>query len=67
MDEGTRTKAAIEVAVRYGSTAEAHHKAWVIDQIVRILAGAKYDALVAEARAGEDGPQSYDWDVGIAP
>lgn len=27
----------------------------------------EYLQLVAEARAGEDGPETYDWDVGIAP
>lgn len=28
---------------------------------------AKYIAFVREACAGEDGPNTYDWDVGIAP
>lgn len=27
----------------------------------------EYKALVAEACAGEDGPDTYSWDVGIAP
>ncbi len=44
-----------------------HHKAWVIDQMVRVLAGDHYDALVAAARAGDDGPETYDWDTGVAP
>jgi len=26
-----------------------------------------YQALVAAACAGEDGPQTYNWDTGIAP
>ena len=60
-------QAAIEIAVRYGGIDGAHHKAWVIDQMVRILAGSAYDEVVANAKAGEDGPDTYEWDVGIAP
>ena len=62
-----RIKTAIKLAVRYGGIEGDHHRAWVIDQMVRVLATTQYDALVAEARAGEDGPETYDWDVGIAP
>jgi hypothetical protein len=42
-------------------------KAWVLDQVARILAGDRYDELVATTCAGEKGPQTYTWDVGIAP
>lgn len=59
--------AALELAVRYGGIDGDHHKLWVIDQMVRALAGKHYDALISEARAGEDGPETYSWDVGIAP
>ena len=62
-----RIEAAIAVAVRHGGTDGAHHKAWVIDQMVRALAGDAYDRIVREAKAGEDGPETYDWDCGIAP
>jgi hypothetical protein len=58
---------AINVAVQYGGSEEAHHKAWVIDQMVRILAGDEYGRVVAEARAGDDGPLTYGWDEGVAP
>jgi len=43
-----------------------HHKMWVIDQMIRILAD-DYEAWVTEYRDGEDGPETYDWDEGIAP
>jgi len=59
--------AAIELAVMYGGIDGDHHKAWVIDQMVRVLAGPDYDRIVAEACDGEDGPDSYEWNVGIAP
>jgi hypothetical protein len=62
-----RINAAIDLAVRYGSIDGAHHKAWVIDQMVRALSGDGYAELVAAACDGEDGPETYSWDEGIAP
>lgn len=58
---------AVEVAVRYGGIDGDHHKAWVIDQMVRVLVGGEYEKLVAAAKCGENGPNTYSWDVGIAP
>lgn len=62
-----KIEAAIEIAVSYGQIDGAHHKTWVIDQMVRALAGNGYDKLVAEAKHGEHGPDTYEWDVGIPP
>lgn len=58
---------AIDLAVRFGGVDGENHKAWVIDQMVRILAGKDYDRVVREAKAGEDGPDTYRWDTGVAP
>lgn len=58
---------AIKLAVQYGGIDGAHHKAWVIDQMVRVLAGDDYERIVTEAKAGEDGPETYEWDEGIEP
>jgi hypothetical protein len=58
---------AIHLATQYGGIDGEHHKAWVIDQMVRILAGERYPQIVAEARNGGDGPETYDWNEGIAP
>jgi hypothetical protein len=65
---------AIEIAVKYGGTDGAHHKDWVIDQMVRALATdpddpdcTNYEDIVREAKAGEDGTDTYEWSVGIAP
>jgi hypothetical protein len=44
-----------------------HHKAWVLDQVARILAGDAYPALVKYVKDGEDGPDTYGWDEGIPP
>jgi len=64
--EGQQKKA-LDIAIRYGGINGDHHKAWVIDQIVRALTGDDYERVVAEACAGEDGPDTYTWDEGIAP
>ena len=62
-----RVEKAIDLAIRYGGIDGDHHKMWVIDQMVRVLAGRDYKKIVKDACAGEDGPNTYDWDVGIAP
>ena len=67
MGDDDRAKAAIELAVRYGGIDGDHHKAWVIDQMVRILAGDEYESVVRMACNGEDGPNTYTWETGIAP
>ena len=86
-----RVTKALNLAVEHGDADGDHHKAWVIDQMVRALTGcpmvekqaedcrhrpytyetqgesAEYVQLVKSARAGEDGPYTYDWNTGIAP
>ena len=60
---------ALALALRYGQIGGEHHKTWVIDQMVRALLQTPeaYAAWVADACAGEDGPDSYGWDGGIPP
>ena len=78
-----RIALALEYIYRYGSIDGAHHKQWVLDQAVRALTGCptvngvgsdgdlvesdEYRAWVAKHNAGEDGPDTYEWDTGIAP
>lgn len=79
-DYDKRIRAAITIAVEYGGIDGAHHKQWTIDQMVRALCGApcvnddgtsegesSYREVVRDACNGEDGPETYEWDVGIAP
>lgn len=66
-NDAERVQLALDVALSYGQDDGAHHKAWVIDQMVRILAADRYAQIVAGYRAGEDGPDTYEWDEGIAP
>ena len=67
MTNEDKIKAAIQLAVRHGGHDGEDHKTWVIDQMVRVLAGNDYERIVAEACDGEDGPDTYDWDIGVAP
>lgn len=62
-----RIDKAVTVAVGYGGIDGSHHKAWVIDQMVRALTGDNYCALVRAACKGADGPDTYSWDEGVAP
>lgn len=69
-DEGSdRADRALEIADQYSQTDGDHHKAWVLDQMVRTLTGTKaaYNEFVREHMAGEDGPATYGWDTGTAP
>lgn len=62
-----RIDEAIKLAVQYGQIDGAHHKTWVIDQMLRQLAGDRYDEIIRWACDGDDGPDTYGWDTGIAP
>jgi hypothetical protein len=58
---------ALEVIGTFGGIDGSHHKAWIIDQAVRHLTGVEYPVWVSKWKEGEDGPNTYEWDVGIAP
>lgn len=62
-----RVELALQVALENGQEDGGHRKMWVIDQIVRILAGDRYEQVITEYCDGEDGPETYAWDEGIAP
>jgi hypothetical protein len=58
---------ALSIAYHCGGIEGSHHKMWVIDQMVRALAGLTYEDWVKVFEHGEDGPQTYEWDTGISP
>lgn len=66
MSEREKIEEALEFA-EYGAIDGDHHKMWVIDQIVRALTGADYEKWVKAFCDGEAGPETYEWDTGIAP
>lgn len=53
-----RIRRALNVAVQYGQTDGDHHKAWVIDQMVRELTGCP--AVMITNHAGANGPFEYE-------
>ena len=88
---GDRITEALTYAHKYASIDGSHHKAWVIDQMVRALTGCpvvqvqatdskghqftypaqdkgpEYVEFIRSHNDGEDGPDTYEWDEGIAP
>ena len=58
---------ALALAESCGQMYGEHHKAWVIDQMVRALTGEHYEAFLSRFRKGENGPETYTWDEGVAP
>jgi hypothetical protein len=62
---------AIEIAFKYGMIDGAHHKMWVIDQMLRILLSSDYDQddqyNKRVKRENAENPDHDPWDVGIAP
>ena len=64
IDMHTDMEAAVKLAFQHGPFDGAHHKQWVIDQMVRVLLGGNYKDWVEKFNE----PDDYDdWDVGIAP
>ena len=61
---------ALEIAYKHGGHyGETHHQAWCMDQVIRALCGSEeeYAAWVREYCEGEEGPDTYEWNAGIAP
>lgn len=69
-----KIESALDKAHQYGQIEGDHHRAWVIDQMVRALLGEDYDDWVrnyeydeaTEEQCDANEP-AYTWDVGIAP
>ncbi len=52
----------------YGGIDGAHHKQWLLDQILRLQLGVMYPMWVDEyENLDENGDREYTWDVGSAP
>lgn len=59
-----RINDAVEMILWCGQIDGAHHKMWVLDQVLRTLLQDLYDDAI-EDYCGED--NYYDWDTGRAP
>lgn len=62
----TKVRAAMDLIYKYGGIGGEHHKQWLLDQLVRKLSD-DYDSWIRYHNDGEDGPNTYEWDTGIAP
>lgn len=62
-DDKLKTGRAISLILEYGGIDGNHHKQWLLDQVLRILAGDEYDQLILENNEGGE----YGWYEGIAP
>jgi len=68
MSDNLKIYDALHIAYQYGQVDGAHHKAWVIDQMVRALLKEEYEPWLEEYQCvDEDGDYQYEWDKGIAP
>ena len=67
MTPAKKLVAILEIIEEYGQHDGGHHKQWCLDQIARIVHGAGYGQWVKHMCNGEDGPNTYDYDEGIAP
>lgn len=57
---------ALGLITAFGGVDGGHHKQWLIDQLVRVLA-PDYEQWVKDYENGADGVKTYTWDIGIDP
>lgn len=62
-----RISEALNLLTDFKETDGVHHKDWVLDQIARILTKEEYEDFIKHAKNGDDGPETYGWEEGIAP
>ena len=62
LKSGNIEQRAAAIALEYGHIDGAHHKQWVIDQMLRLISGSAYKTLMAYCDSA-----GYEWDTGIAP
>ena len=58
-----RVDEAIKIIAEHAFDEDVGRRAWVIDQVARVLAGDRYDEVVREAPGGGGAL----WDLGVAP
>lgn len=54
---------ALEMALDTMLTEGDHHRVWGLDQIIRILAGDRYEQVKKDLKE----ETNFEWDTGIAP
>lgn len=61
--EESKIEQAISLIYEYGGIDGAHHKQWLLDQVLRVLLGDEYAEWIEGYCEGDE----YEWDTGIAP
>jgi len=64
---GEKIEDAVQIAFENGNIDGAHHKQWVIDQMVRALLGPEYKIWVERHNANNTRDGYPPWDTGVAP
>ena len=67
MNSSEKLRRILDLIEQYGGIDGVHHKQWVLDQSVRVIAENNYNDWVKTYQVGEDGPDTFYWDTGIAP
>jgi hypothetical protein len=64
-----RIDKAMDLISQYGQIDGSHHKAWVLDQVARILKAGNYEDWVKKmlGEIDEEGDTEYEYDEGICP
>lgn len=64
LEHGNINERAVALALRYGMIDGSHHKQWVIDQMLRLIAGEGYSQVMEIFNSDDEYEK---WDCGIAP
>jgi chemotaxis methyl-accepting protein methylase len=68
MSNEQKIKEVLSLIYQYGGIDGSHHKQWLLNKILEtLLEGEEYNEFITEYCDGEDGPNTYFWDKGIAP
>jgi hypothetical protein len=62
----------LRIIENYGQIDGDHHRAWCLDQVARHLLAHlgpnySYETWVEDMKAGQFGPDTYEYDAGVAP
>ena len=60
-------KQVLNLIEEWGGIDGGHHKQWLLNEIVKTITKDGYEQWIKIYEDGEDGPETYEWDTGIAP
>lgn len=59
---------AVDLILTYGQVDGAHHKMWLIDQVLRMLTKENYDEIIKNWCLNQEEDEcELEWDIGISP